>query len=254
MRLIDLHVDWLLQYAPESTAFDSSLYPGAADRIGQSEGYLQATRAAVVSCYRDAREWENRPDAWAALAELIARIEAEFAGRLLIGPDDFYRWEDDADGLAWGVIGVEGFDALIRSEADLAHLPRLFDRGVRLFQPTYTASGLLGGSATPGDDRGLTELGRALPRPPGRPRERRPRPPADLRPRPPQPARLVPGPGLVRGRRRPSPPGPPRLQPRSPGPSRLRRPEGAAARPPGPAAGPRRHDRDRRLAPLLPVA
>jgi len=162
MRLIDLHVDWLLQYAPESTVFDPSDYPGVAARIGQAEGYLQSTRAAVVSCYRGVEDWASRPDPWAALGDLIARIEAEFPGRLLIGPDDLARWEDDEQGLAWALIGVEGFDALIRTVEDLARLPLLFGRGIRLFQPVYSASSLLGGSSSPGDDRGLTELGRAF--------------------------------------------------------------------------------------------
>ena len=160
MRLIDLHVDWLLQYATESVVFDPALYPGVESRHGQAEGYLQATRAAILSCYRRAEEWANRPDPWAALDQLLTRIESEFPGRLLIGPDDFDRWQDDREGLTWGLIGVEGFDSLIRSVDDLARLPRLFDRGVRLFQPVYTLSSLLGGSSAPSDDRGLTDLGR----------------------------------------------------------------------------------------------
>lgn len=160
-RLIDLHVDWLLQYAPDSTAFDPARYPGVKDRLPQAAGYLQATRAAILACYRSADEWASRPDPWAALVELIARVEAEFAGRLLIGRDDFDRWEDDKDGMTWGVVGVEGFDALIRSEADLPRLKALFDRGVRLFQPVYTSTSLLAGSSAEGDDRGLTDLGRA---------------------------------------------------------------------------------------------
>ncbi|WP_435019295.1 membrane dipeptidase [Tundrisphaera sp. TA3] len=159
MPLIDLHVDWTLQYAGESTTFDADLYPGVASRVGQAVGYLQTTRAAIVSCYRRADDWARQPDPWAALASLIARIEAEFSGRLLIGPEDWARWDDDRDGLTWGMIGVEGFDALVRSPDDLAHLPRLFDRGVRLFQPTYNETGLLAGSAAPGDDRGLLPLG-----------------------------------------------------------------------------------------------
>ena len=162
MRLIDLHVDWLLQYVPETVVFEPTLYPGAKDWIGQIDGYLQATRAAVLSCFRSSEDWEKQADPWAALIELITRIEAEFPGRLLIGPDDFDRWQDDREGLAWGLIGIEGFDALIRSADDLARLPRLFERGVRLFQPVYNSTSLLGGSSSPGDDRGLTDLGRGF--------------------------------------------------------------------------------------------
>lgn len=159
-RLIDLHTDWILQYATETTVFDPALYERVTGRLGQAEGYLLATGAAILSCYRDVEDWASQPDPWAALGSLIARIEAEFSGRLLIGPEDWSRWEDDPEGLCWGVVGVEGFDALVREPADLDRLPGLFERGVRLFQPVYTATSLLGGSSAPGDDRGLTELGR----------------------------------------------------------------------------------------------
>jgi len=101
MRLIDLHVDWLLQYAGETVVFEPSLNPDVGARLGQADGYLQATRAAVVSCYRNAADWAAQPDSWAALGQLLARVEAEFPGRLLIGPDDFARWLDDGDGLTW---------------------------------------------------------------------------------------------------------------------------------------------------------
>jgi membrane dipeptidase len=161
-RLIDLHVDWLLQYAPETSLFDPTCYPQIPQRLGQIEGYLQATGAAILACYRHADDWARHPDPWSALADLVARIESEFADRLLIGADDYARWLDDGGGRAWGMIGVEGFDALVRTAADLDRLPGLFARGVRLFQPVYTATSLLGGSSAPGDGRGLTDLGSAF--------------------------------------------------------------------------------------------
>ena len=58
-----------------------------------------------------------------------------FAGRLLIAREDFARWLAEPTSLTWGVIGIEGFDALITAEADLTHLPLLLERGVRVFQP-----------------------------------------------------------------------------------------------------------------------
>src|SRR3954449_2799317 len=136
-RLVDLHADWLLQYAPETTLFDPALYATVPQRLGQAEGYLGGTWAAIVSCFREAEDWARQADPWAALGQLITRIEAEFAGRLLIGADDHRRWQDDPRGLCWGVIGVEGFDATVRTAGDLDGLPRLFERGVRLFQPVY---------------------------------------------------------------------------------------------------------------------
>ncbi|MDB5352494.1 MAG: Zn-dependent dipeptidase microsomal dipeptidase [Planctomycetota bacterium] len=159
-RLIDLHTDWLLQYAPETNLYTPEMADHALKALPQAEGYLGATGAAILAVYRDSEDWEQRPDPWAALGDLITRIEAEFSGRLLFGPDDLARWHDDPDGLAWGLIAIEGFDYLIRSSDDLDRLPRLFDRGVRVFQPVYSAKSLLAGSSVPGDDRGLTDLGR----------------------------------------------------------------------------------------------
>jgi membrane dipeptidase len=161
-RLIDLHTDWILQYAPETTVFDPALYPTVPDRLPQSEGYLHGTWIAVLSCYRNADDWASQSDPWSALGALLTRIEAEFPGRLLIGPADLARCLDDPEGLCWGMIGVEGFDALVRGPGDLDRLPGLFARGVRLFQPSYTATGVLAGSSAPGDDRGLTDLGRSF--------------------------------------------------------------------------------------------
>jgi len=161
-RLIDLHTDWLLQYAPDSTIFGAERYPRVPARLEQSEGYLGATSAAVLSCYRNHEDWASRPDPWSALGELITRIEAEFSGRLLRDPIDFEQWELEPESLTWAVIGVEGFDWLARTDADLEKLGKLFRRGVRLFQPTYNAHGVLAGSSAPGDDRGLTDLGRAF--------------------------------------------------------------------------------------------
>lgn len=161
-RLIDLHTDWLLQYACETTVYDPAIYIDVPDRLPQAEGYLQTTSAAVLACFRRAEEWAAIGDPWPALLALIVRIEAEFGGRLLIGPDDYARWLADPDSLTWAVIGIEGFDALVRTPADLDRLPQLFERGVRLFQPVYNLTSALGGSAVIGDERGLMPLGYAF--------------------------------------------------------------------------------------------
>lgn len=161
-RLIDLHVDWPLQYVGETTQFDPADYPPIAARLGQVQGYLQATSAAVVACFRSAADWARRADPWAALGSLLARVEAEFPGRVLADPADHARWRADSEGLTWAVIGVEGFDALVRATADLDRLPALFARGVRVFQPVHGPSGLLGGSTAEDDARGLTDLGRSF--------------------------------------------------------------------------------------------
>jgi membrane dipeptidase len=160
-RLTDLHCDWLAQYAGETNLFET---PGPDDLTGREsrlDGYLSGAAAAVLVCGHGARNWAPHHDPWRSLYDLIARYESEFAGRLLLGTDDVKRWlEEPPDGLCWGMLGVAGFDSLIREPADLDRLPALFERGIRVFQLLASGSSLLGGSADPGDDRGLAELGR----------------------------------------------------------------------------------------------
>ncbi len=162
VRLIDLHCNWLGQYATETTTFTPSAYGGIPGRLKQLTGYMTATSAAVLCCARSGADWELQPDPWGSLGELITRYEAEFAGRLLIGSADFKRWQSEPpDGLTWGMLGVSGLDYLIRNQADLTRLTDLFKRGVRVIQLVETARSGLAGSAEAGDDRGLSELGRA---------------------------------------------------------------------------------------------
>ncbi len=159
-RLIDLHVDWPLQYVGETTQFDPADYPEMMGRVGQVAGYLQTTSAAVVACFRSAADWARYAVPWLALMQLLARVEAEFPGRILAGPEDHARWKLDTDDLTWAIVGVEGFDFLVRQPSDLERLDGLFGRGVRVYQPIHGAANLLGGSCLAGDDRGLTPLGR----------------------------------------------------------------------------------------------
>jgi membrane dipeptidase len=163
MRLVDLHCDWSRQYATETTLYNGSLYPEIPERVGRLDGYLLGTSLAVLVCARKPRDWSGQPGAWSVLGLMIARYEAEFAGRLLRDAADVARWRSSpADGLCWGVVGVAGFDHLVREADDLDRLPALFESGVRVFQPVATEGGRLGGSTAPGDDRGLTDLGRAF--------------------------------------------------------------------------------------------
>ncbi|MFI5457933.1 MAG: membrane dipeptidase [Isosphaerales bacterium] len=163
LRLIDLHCNWLRQYAGETRLYGSSCLDEVPGLLGRLDGYMSGTSAAVLVSGRGAEDWARRDDRWRLLDELIVRYESEFAGRLLIGPDDVKRWRaEPSDGLCWGMLGVAGFDSLIRKPADLDRLPGLFERGVRVFQPVENGSSLLAGSADPGDDRGLTELGRSF--------------------------------------------------------------------------------------------
>jgi membrane dipeptidase len=163
MRLVDLHCDWLRQYATETTLYDGSLYPEIPDRVGRLDGYLLGTSLAVLVCARKPDDWSSQPDAWSALGLMIARYEAEFAGRILHDTADVARWRSSStDGLCWGVVGVAGFEHLVRETNDLDRLSVLFERGVRVFQPVAARGGELGGSSATGDDRGLTDVGRAF--------------------------------------------------------------------------------------------
>ncbi|MBV8486633.1 MAG: membrane dipeptidase [Planctomycetaceae bacterium] len=163
MRLIDLHCNWALQYVGESSQYDPTLYPEVPGRLAQLEGYLSDTAAAVLFCGRTARDWERQDDPWRTLAEMITRYEAEFPGRLLASPADAARWgREPEDSMCWGVLGVEGFDFLIRTPADLNRLAALFDRGVRVFQMVATSALALGGVADLDLDHGLSSLGRAF--------------------------------------------------------------------------------------------
>ncbi len=163
MRLFDLHCNWALQYAGETCQCDAAMYADVSTRLGQVEGYLTGTGVAVLACGRRPEDWARQADPWKTLGEMLARYEAEFSGRLLIGPDDVTRWKAEPDdGICWGILGVEGFDALVRHSADLDRLPGLFERGVRVYQLVATDASSIGGAAVPGDDRGLTELGLAF--------------------------------------------------------------------------------------------
>ncbi len=163
MRLVDLHCDWLRQYATETTLYDGRLYPEVPGRVGRLDGYLLGTALTVLVCARKPGEGEGQPEHWNTLGLMLSRYEAEFAGRMIRDAGDVARWRSSPpDGLCWGLLGVDGFDGLVREADDLDRLPALFARGVRMFQPIAGSPGVLGGSSEPGDDRGLTDLGRAF--------------------------------------------------------------------------------------------
>jgi membrane dipeptidase len=163
MRLVDLHCDWLRQYATETTLYDGRLYPEVPGRVGRLDGYLLGTTLTVLVCARKPAEGAGQPEHWGTLGLMLARYEAEFAGRIIREAGDVSRWRSSPpDGLCWGLLGVAGFDGLVRGADDLDRLPALFARGVRMFQPIAGSGGVLGGSSEPGDDRGLSDLGRAF--------------------------------------------------------------------------------------------
>ena len=73
MRLVDLHCDWLWQYATETTLFEAALYAEVPQRLLRLDGYLQGTSLAVLTCKRKPEDWERQRDRWGSLAALLAR-------------------------------------------------------------------------------------------------------------------------------------------------------------------------------------
>jgi membrane dipeptidase len=186
MSLVDLHCNWAIQYACESTQYDPALYRDVFGRLTQVDGYLSGVSAAVLACGRCSADWTVQADPWQSVGEMIARYEAEFSGRMLHGPGDAARWlaEPEDEVICWGMLGIEGLDFLIRDSTDVDRLPGLFRQGVRVFQLVASGASWLAGACDPGDDRGLTDLGRSAldglaNLAPG-PDEPRPRPVVDL--------------------------------------------------------------------------
>jgi membrane dipeptidase len=163
IRLVDLYCDWSRQYAAETTEYEGTLYPEVSDRVGRLDGYLLGASLTLLACARKPEDWSTQSDVWRSLGRMITRYEAEFTGRIIRDGGDVTRWRSaPADGLCWGVIGVAGFDSLVREPDDLDRLAPLFQHGVRVFQPVSASEGMLGGSTAPGDDHGLTDLGESF--------------------------------------------------------------------------------------------
>ncbi len=151
VRLIDLHVRWLWQYAPELAGYDPELVSVLPGRLRQTAGYLSDTAAAVVMIGGGRAD----VDPWWALGEDLARVAAEFCGRLLLEPEDVERWRaEPSGGPCWAVPGIAGLDWLLRGEADLERLPPALER-VRVVQLATRAVGTLA------VEEGLTPLGLA---------------------------------------------------------------------------------------------
>ena len=165
MRLIDLHTDWILQYAHG----DHGVRPCPLSRRHSAPGHRPRVtcrgprrRSSPAIAATDGLGEPGR--SLGRLGELLARIEAEFSGRLLIGPDDLARCARRSGG---PLLGRDRCRGLRRPGSREPGGPRpagplCSTRGVRLFQPVDTPAALLAGSSAPGDDRGLTDLGAGL--------------------------------------------------------------------------------------------
>jgi hypothetical protein len=154
-RLIDLAVEWPLQYAGESTAIDAEDYPGVGQRLGQVDGYLSTALAAIV--------WigpapGDRPDPWGELSRLMAGVEAEFSGRILADAADLDRFDaEEDDTMTWVVVGLRGAGSFLLADDARDRLAALIDRGVRAMR----LAGVVDRPADLSEDRGLTDLERS---------------------------------------------------------------------------------------------
>ena len=109
MRLIDLHCDWLQQYANECTLFDPALLCGDAATAWPARRLLAGHVAGCSRLHlRKPEDWDRQGDRWASLAAMLAVYEAEFAGRLLIAPHDVARWRAEPADCA--LLGNSGRD------------------------------------------------------------------------------------------------------------------------------------------------
>ncbi len=163
MRVFDLRCPWLWQYASETTVFDAGLYREIPGRLARLSGYLQGTSFAVLNCGRKPEDWRQQRDAWSSMLALLALIEAEFSGRLWCNGEDIARWRaEPAERLCWGIAGVAGLDFLAAHGGRPRPAGEVARARVRVFGLVETESNALAGSTTPGDDRGLSDLGRAV--------------------------------------------------------------------------------------------
>ena len=157
----NLYCDWLRQYATETTLHRASLYPEVAGRVGRLDGYLLGTSLTVLA-WRKPDDWSARPDAWGSLGLLLARYESEFTGAWSAIPG---TWSAGGRRPPMGSAGAcsaspgstswsgtpTTWTACRPSSARGRHLPadRLQRGGPRRI-------------VGPGDERGLTDLGRAF--------------------------------------------------------------------------------------------
>ena len=147
---------------PTLSTFDPGGYAEIPSRLKQQAGYMTATSAAVLCCQSPARRLESQADPWRSLGDLIARYESEFAGRLLFDPLRPRRLAGRTAG--WAHLGhPRRFrPRLLDSRTDRPRTcPAFSPAACRIIQLVETSNCRLAGSAEAGDDRGLTELGRA---------------------------------------------------------------------------------------------
>lgn len=142
-RLVDLGIDWLRQYAGESTLYEAKVAPWPADRLAEVDGYLSSTVVALVWINPDPDS--AGPTAWASVMDRFARVEAEFAGRLLVGPADLERLDAEAPGsLTWAVVGLRNMAGLLESSDAADRFRILHRRGLRAIRPAADSLERLG--------------------------------------------------------------------------------------------------------------
>lgn len=127
-RPIDLCIRWTAQYRGETLPVTPALDSEHTERF---EGYLTSTRAAFV--FNDSAALQPGKSSALTLDNWLARVSAEFCGRILAVASDLARFRNEPDGLCWAVIALDRTFALDTRQHTPERLAELIMRGVRLF-------------------------------------------------------------------------------------------------------------------------
>lgn len=134
-RLVDLGLAWTEQYAPEIELYHPSVVEEVQPALARLDGYLSATDLAFVLLTADpGRMGVKAGPVEAFVGHQLARVEAEFSGRLILNQESLRLLaRQPRDHLTWALVGLSSAgDLLTRAEDHLPALRRWMDRGVRL--------------------------------------------------------------------------------------------------------------------------
>jgi hypothetical protein len=129
---MDLGIAWLEQYAAEFELFAPSVSAAAKDQLGRLDGYLSSTDLAFIFLTADPSKAPGEVEPF--VREQLARLQAEFPGRLVRAPADLATMAREPRGhLTWAILGLDSAGSWLSGEPDrLATLALWIDRGVRL--------------------------------------------------------------------------------------------------------------------------
>jgi hypothetical protein len=137
MRLFDLGIRWMAQYAPDTRT--GGLI--AVERLAQLEGYLSTVGAAMIEVtIEPAASPLADHEIIRSVEDQLARIEAEFSGRLLLSADDWRRFQEEPpDAMTWAIPRLCGLDgAWLAMDSVAPRVARWIQRGLVLTEGHQT--------------------------------------------------------------------------------------------------------------------